>query len=168
MPITLTSSVMRVAMERPISWYWGPFPIGPSRMKRNLHNDKGLKSELGGTSLCKMNLNDWDILCVFFFFCTDHSALTWWWWEPLPGRWAAQRETDGWRPPQVSPETLAHPPGCWMPQPPVGFSSWSGDLSADTKTCFLSNTTFFKPSTLTLSWYYNCWYEPLSVDKACL
>lgn len=34
----LTSSVIRVAIDRPISWYWGPFPIGPSRMKRNLFN----------------------------------------------------------------------------------------------------------------------------------
>ena len=32
----LTSSVIRVAMDRPISWYWGPFPKGPSSRKRNL------------------------------------------------------------------------------------------------------------------------------------
>lgn len=34
----LTSSVIRVAIDRPISWYCGPFPRGPSRMKRNLCN----------------------------------------------------------------------------------------------------------------------------------
>lgn len=31
-----TSSVIRVAMERPISWYCRPFPNGPSSRKRNL------------------------------------------------------------------------------------------------------------------------------------
>lgn len=32
----LTSSVISVAMDLPISWYWGPLPEGPRRMKRNL------------------------------------------------------------------------------------------------------------------------------------
>lgn len=34
--LSLTSSVIRVAIDRPISWYCGPLPRGPSRMKRNL------------------------------------------------------------------------------------------------------------------------------------
>lgn len=33
---TLTSSVIRVAMDLPISWYWAPLPKGPSRINRNL------------------------------------------------------------------------------------------------------------------------------------
>ena len=31
-----TSSVIIVPIDLPISWYWGPFPGGPSRMNRNL------------------------------------------------------------------------------------------------------------------------------------
>lgn len=34
----LTSSVINVAIDLPISWYWAPLPIGPSRMNKNLKN----------------------------------------------------------------------------------------------------------------------------------
>ena len=33
---TCTSSLMRVAMERPTSWYLSLLPVGPSMMNRNL------------------------------------------------------------------------------------------------------------------------------------
>lgn len=36
----LTSSVISVAMDLPISWYWGPFPCGPKSRKRNLKKKK--------------------------------------------------------------------------------------------------------------------------------
>lgn len=40
-----TSSVIKVAIDRPISWYCGPLPRGPSRMKRNLqHKEQGFET----------------------------------------------------------------------------------------------------------------------------
>lgn len=35
-----TSSVISVAMDLPISWYWGPLPWGPKSRKRNLQQKK--------------------------------------------------------------------------------------------------------------------------------
>lgn len=44
----LTSSVISVAMDRPISWYCGPFPNGPSSRKRNLDQKTERQHLLGG------------------------------------------------------------------------------------------------------------------------
>lgn len=41
----LTSSVISVAMERPISWYCRPFPNGPSIRNRNLKQNRRDASE---------------------------------------------------------------------------------------------------------------------------
>lgn len=37
---SFTSSVISVAIDLPISWYWGPFPRGPKSRKRNLGTRK--------------------------------------------------------------------------------------------------------------------------------
>lgn len=50
--LLLTSSVISVAMERPISWYCGPFPNGPSSRNRNLDQKEAENQHvLGGRGL---------------------------------------------------------------------------------------------------------------------
>lgn len=52
--LNFTSSVIRVAIDRPISWYCGPLPSGPSRMNRNLQHKEARRL--------------WNSRVVFFFF----------------------------------------------------------------------------------------------------
>lgn len=53
------------------------------------------------------------------------GVITWWWWEPQPGRWAAQQEPGGQRPPQGGLGIQAPLPGRWRPRHREESSSWS-------------------------------------------
>lgn len=64
----LTSSVISVAMDLPISWYWGPFPRGPKSRKRNLGTRKILmKYKMNNT-----NLNVYCIHCRVLEYTVSH------------------------------------------------------------------------------------------------
>lgn len=131
-----TSSVMMVAMERPISWYCWAFPSGPRRMKRNLICDSRWFREWNSfldywIHIIWFNIN---LLLVYL----QRAVATWWVWGLQWVRWAAQQGRGGQTPQWVSPGSPVLPLVHWRPLHPLESFSWSACPPGETKSKVIS------------------------------
>lgn len=134
----VTSSVISVAMDLPISWYWGPLPEGPRRMKRNLEAEITINKH-GGKLRSPINQSRQKSVshvkyaaCELdrhFYYVAALWPHTWWRWGPLPDHWEEPPATDGQRPPRACWGSPALPLRRCRPQRRLGSFSWSEDLS---------------------------------------
>lgn len=109
-----TSSVISVAMDLPISWYWGPLPRGPKRINKNLKATANIQCQIR----YKMGFRGDEIW-------SNQPAETLWRWGLQPAHRVSLPGRGGQTPPLAYWETPALPPARCRPLLLSGSSSWN-------------------------------------------